>query len=169
MRAKVAAGPSGIHGTGVFAVERIARGEVVLEIDDTRIVDDEHPVREDLGEDGDHCDCLPDGTTTLMAPPERYINHSCDPNVFVYSVGRTRYVLALREISTGEEVVYDYAINAVGGEAWTCGCGASNCRGRPRCDFFTLPEARQLEYLPILDPWFARAHEERIRTLLERD
>ncbi|MGD2175422.1 MAG: SET domain-containing protein [Candidatus Brocadiaceae bacterium] len=116
---KVETRPSGIHGTGVFATEAIRRGEVVLHIDDSRIVDGDHPVREDLGESPDHCDWLPDGTTVLMQPPECYINHSCGPNVFVYSVGRTRFVLASRRICTGEEIVYDYAVNAINGD--TCG------------------------------------------------
>jgi hypothetical protein len=163
---KIRIGNSKIHGRGVFAVERISRGDVLLRIDDTRVVDDEHPIREDLGENADHCDYLPDGTTVLMQEPERYINHSCDPNVFVYSVGKTRFVLALRGILAGEEITYDYSVNAVGGDVWTCRCGASNCRGRHRCDFFALPERTQLRYLPKLDPWFARVHEDRIRSLL---
>lgn len=160
---------SRIHGTGVFATVRIPRGEVVLEIDDSRTVDDCHPIREDLGEKRHHCDYLPDGTTVLMQEPERYINHSCDPNVFVYSVGRTRFVLACRDIMPGEEIVYDYCVNAVNGGVWTCRCGASNCRGRHAVDFFSLPDVRQLEYLPLLDPWFAEVHEERIRDLLSRN
>ena len=159
---------STIHGTGVFTRDRIPRGAVVLQVDDSRIVDDDHPIREDMGENRDHCDYLPDGTTVLMAEPERYINHSCDPNVFVYSVDGTRFVLALRDISPGEEIVYDYSVNAAYDVVWTCRCRASNCRGRHNFNFFSLSEAKQLEYLPFLDPWFARIHEDRIRNLLRR-
>ena len=41
---------SNIHGRGIFATERILCVEVVLKIDDSRIVDDEHPIQENLGE-----------------------------------------------------------------------------------------------------------------------
>jgi len=159
---------SPVHGTGVFAAERIPRGEVVLSIDDSRIVDDEHPMQEALGEKPDHCDYLPDGTTVLMATPEHYINHSCDPNVFAYSVCKRRFAISLRDIAAEEEILWDYSIGAVGGDVWTCRCGASNCRGLHKCDFFALPEQRQLEYLPFLDPWFAQLHEPRILDLLRR-
>ena len=166
---KVEVRESSLHGKGVFATDSIARGAVVLEIDDSRIVDDEHPVRFDVGEDGDHCDWLPDGSTVLMQEPECYINHSCAPNVFVYSVARRRFVLAASDIRAGEEVVYDYAVNAAEGDILACQCGALNCRGRHRCAFFALPEGRQLQYLPFLDPWFARVYEDRIRSLLIGD
>jgi len=160
---------SGIHGKGVFATEPLARGSVVLRIDDSRVVDDTHPLREGLGENPDHCDYLPDGTTVLMQAPERYINHSCDPNALVCSVDRARFVLAARKISAGEEIVYDYAVNAADGDVWTCRCGAANCRGRHKCDFFALSDATQLRRLPLLDPWFAEVHKDRILDLLERN
>ena len=163
---KVTAAPSEIHGTGVSAVQPIPRGEVVLKMDDSRIVDEEYPLREEIGENPDHQDWLPDGTTVLQGEPERYINHSCDPNVFVYSVDRSRFVLAVRDIQTGEEITYEYAINAVGGIVWRCSCGAETCRRIHRYGFFDLPTSLQLEYLPILDPWFAREHEDRIVALL---
>jgi len=164
---KVTVGESSIQGQGVFAARPLARGEVVLRIDDSRVVDEDRPLREELGENPDHCDYLPDGTTVLMEEPERYINHSCEPNVFVYSAGKERYLLAMRDVGRGEELLYDYAINAVDGDVWQCECGAANCRGRHKCDFFALPRKRQLEYLPYLDPWFARVHRGRIRVLLE--
>ena len=160
--------PSRIQGTGVFTTQPIARGEVIHRIDDSRIVDDEHPLRPDLGEDPIHRDWLPDGTTVLMQKPAGYINHSCDPNVFVYSVDRQRFILATRDIAAGEEVFFDYSINGVDGDVWECHCGAPNCRGRHQCDFFILPERRQLEYLPFLDPWFAEVHRDRILELLGR-
>ena len=166
---KIETRQSSIHGTGVFATEGIRQAEIVLAIDDSRIVDDTHPVRFDLGEDGDHCDWLPDGTTVLMQEPERYINHSCAPNVFVYSVRRRRFVLAERDIPAGDEIVYDYAINSADGDILVCRCGAPTCRGRHKCAFFALPEQTQLEYLPFLDPWFVEVYTDRILDLLERN
>ena len=70
---------SPVHGVGVFATQPIARGEIIHKIDDSRIVDEDHPIREDLGEDLKHCDYLPDGTTVLMQKPAGRFNHSCNP------------------------------------------------------------------------------------------
>ena len=163
---KVETRQSKIHGTGVFAKEQIPLGEVVLQIDDSWVIDDSPPVRERLDKDSDHYDYLPDGTTILMQEPERYINHSCDPNLFVYSVDKTRFLLAMCDIAKGEEIIYDYSINAVDGDIWDCRCGSTNCRGRHKCDFFDLSTDKQLQYLPFLDPWFAEVHKDRILALL---
>ena len=157
---------SSIHGDGVFATDRISCGDVILPVDDSRIVDSQHPVREDLGEDPEHCDYLPDGTTVLMQGPAGYFNHSCSPNVFTYSADSKRFILAMRDIAQGEELLFDYSINAIEGDVWACRCGAAGCRSRHKCDFFALPRHKQLEYLQFLDPWFAEVHQERILMLL---
>ena len=39
------------------------------------------------------------GKVVLMQPPERYINHSCDPNSFVKTIDGVRHVLALLDIA----------------------------------------------------------------------
>lgn len=139
---------------------------MILRVDDSRVVDADHPLRPELGEDGAHRDFLPDGTVVLMRAPERYINHSCEPNCFYYSVERQRFVLAKRDIAAGEEILADYSLNAIDGDVWKCRCGSQNCRGVHKCDFFALPRAIQLEYLPYLDPWFAKVQEVRIERLL---
>lgn len=157
---------SPIEGEGVVALQPFVRGGVIHRLDDSRVVDDAHPLRPDLGENPRYRDWLPDGITVLMPRPAGYINHSCDPNVFVYSVERQRFILAMRDIAAGEELTFDYSINAADGAVWDCRCGAVNCRGRHKCDYFSLPEAKQLEYLPFLDPWFAQVHRDRILALL---
>jgi hypothetical protein len=139
---------------------------VLLRIDDSRVLDSDRPLRPENGESPTHRDFLPDGTVVLMQTPERYINHSCDPNCYVYSAERERYVLTRRNIAEGEELVVDYSLNAVGGDYWTCHCGAARCRGHHQCDFFALPAQTQHEYLPYLDPWFAVVNALRIQQLL---
>ena len=158
--------PSAIQGQGVFAMQAIRRGAVLLQIDDSRVVDSTHPLQSEQGEDAIHRDFLPDGTVVLMQSPERYINHSCDPNAYFYSAGRTRYVLAKCDLKAGEEVLVDYSLNAVDGDEWECRCGSLHCRGLHKCDFFALPTALQLEYLSYLDPWFATVHASRLNKLL---
>ena len=159
--------PSSIQGVGVFATGAIAAGQVVHRIDDSRVVDDAHPLRPELGENPIHRDWLPDGTTVLMLAPAGRINHSCSPNVYVYSAQCVRFVLAMRDIDADQELLFDYSIGSIDGDVWDCECGAANCRGRHKCDFFHLPVQRQLDYLPYLDPWFAEVHSDRILSLLE--
>jgi hypothetical protein len=78
--ADVSVRPSAIEGLRVFAERPFAEGEIILAIDDTRVVDDSHPLREEPGEYDRHCDYLAGGRVVLMPSPERHINSSCDPN-----------------------------------------------------------------------------------------
>lgn len=158
--------PSGIEGRGLFALYEVTCGSVLLRIDDSRVVNVDRPLRPDDGESSTHRDFLPDGTVVLMQSPEKYVNHSCNPNCYIYSTRRERYLLAKRHITAGEELLIDYAVNAIGGEHWNCHCGAVQCRSGHRCDFFALPAQVQLEYLPYLDPWFATVHAQQIQKLL---
>ena len=77
----------------------------------------------------------------------RTFNHSCEPNSFIR--GRNELV-ALRDISCGEEIIYDYSttmdddeerILKAGRDMWTCecNCGSEKCRGVIN-QFKTLPE-----------------------------
>src|SRR5579875_2174411 len=76
----VRTGPSPISGLGVFAMRQFSPGEVVLTIDDEYVVDEAHPIPP--GE-ANHCDYLQGGRVVWMQVPERHINHSCWPNVYV--------------------------------------------------------------------------------------
>ena len=125
---KLAVKKSTVHGQGVFSTAHIRQCEVIHRIDDCRIVDAEHPRRPELGEDPIHRDWLPDGTTVLMQKPAGFFNHSCDPNIFVYSIDRQRFVLAMRDIDASEELFIDYSMNGVDGDIWECQCRAPNCR-----------------------------------------
>lgn len=150
----------------MYAATAFEAGEVVLQIDDSRVVDDAHPLLP--GECHRHCDYLAAGTVVLMQYPERHINHSCDPNVYVRTTAGDRLVVALRDIRKGEEIAYDYCINGYGDTIWTCHCGSARCRRSIHSDFFHLPLALQNEYLPLLDVWFREERAEDIEQLLER-
>ncbi|MHC5034292.1 MAG: SET domain-containing protein-lysine N-methyltransferase, partial [Planctomycetota bacterium] len=100
-------------------------------------------------------------------PPERYINHSCDPNSFVRAVLGTRYVFARRDIAAGEEITYDYCVDGEGDTVWTCNCGSDRCRHTIHSDFFHLPLDLQLEYLPLLSAWHAARYAGKVRALIK--
>ncbi|CAH8562745.1 unnamed protein product [Schistosoma intercalatum] len=63
----------------------------------------------------------------------RFMNHSCDPNLNTqkWTVnGDNRIGLfAVRDISAGEELTFNYNFVALGQERLNCRCGASNCVG----------------------------------------
>ena len=159
---------SKIHGLGVFATRDFAEGEVILPIDDSRIVDDEHPLRPELGEYRYHCDYLAGGKTVLMRSPERHINSCCEPNTYVKAINGVRHVVARKRIKSGEEITYDYIIDCHGGIVWQCSCGSARCRGTIVSSFFELPVELQLEYLPLLNEWFIKEHREKVEALRRR-
>jgi len=105
---------------------------------------------------------------TLMQPPERYINHSCDPNTYVKTISGKRVVMARRVIAEGEEITYDYCINSGGDTLWRCRCGASRCRQLIHSDFFRLPIELQREYLALLDDWFRQERSAEVAALEEK-
>ena len=132
---------SGVHGKGVFALEDIAEGEVLIEYIGEVIgwqeAQDRHPhdpkqpnhtfyfhVDEDRVIDAKH------GGNSA-----RWINHSCDPNCFADEIDGRIFITALRNIHAGEELNYDYGL--IIEERYTpklkaeypCWCGSDDCRG----------------------------------------
>ena len=153
---------SSIEGLGLYAARCFREGERIREINVVREVTPSSPLRKELGERADHCD-YPDGKVVLLGAPDRHINHSCDPNAYVRYEGERSFLIARRDIATGEEITCDYNINISGGTAWPCHCGATRCRGTVVGDFFQLPLEMQREYRPLLAEWFVRAHHERLK------
>lgn len=163
--ADVLVAESKIHGTGVFAARDFREGETILALDDSRTVDGAHPLRPELGEHDYHYDYLAGGRVVLMRSPERHVNSSCDPNVYVKTVEGVRHIVARKDIRAGEELTYDYVIDCHGGIVWQCNCGSPRCRGTIVSSFFDLPVELQLEYLPLLNEWFVEEHRDRIEAL----
>lgn len=132
---------SGIHGRGVFARRALREDETVIEYKGEIISEAEierrYPEdREGLNHTfvfGVEHDYNIDGGAKGNAA--RWINHSCAPNCDTFEEGRRIFIRAARNIRPGEELTYDYAIEA--GEPltkalkarWPCWCGAKKCRG----------------------------------------
>lgn len=156
---------SSIHGTGVFSSAHFTPGEIILEIDDSRLVTDADPLDTAKDEFEYHCDYLANGKVVLMQAPERFVNHCCEPNTFIRTISGDRYVVALREIHPGDEITYDYCINGDGDTAWDCTCGSPECRKRHFSGFFHLPVDVQARYLALLDDWFVAEHQAEVKSL----
>ena len=131
---------SKIHGYGLVARRRFAKGEIVCHGDG---------VLWQQGQQFDDTYCLifpgyrelPDGTIAEdgpemfldLADQTRWINHTCEPNVDVDSRwnGERKTIevwwVATRDIEVGDELAYDYAFAAEAAEP--CYCGLPTCRG----------------------------------------
>src|SRR5574342_14742 len=99
-----------IEGLGVFALRPFRSGQLIRTVNVLREVTAEAPLRPELGERKDHCD-YPDGKVVLIGPPDRHLNHSCDPNAWVRYDGAACQIVARRDIRAGEEITCDYSIN----------------------------------------------------------
>lgn len=153
---------SSIQGCGVYVDDAVIRGSTVLTIDDSHTLDD----AEDASPDQRlYLDFLAGGRVVVMQSPERYINHSCDPNAFVRTIGGVRKVLARRDLMADEEITYDYSVNGSGETVWLCSCGSERCRRTVHSNFFELPLPLQKLYLHELDEWFVEENSERIAHL----
>ncbi len=156
--------PSRIEGLGIFAARPFGAGERIRRVRVVREITAAAPLRPELGERADHCD-YPDGRVVLIGPPDRYVNHCCDPDAWIRYDGDGACLVARRAIPAGAEITVDYNLNITGGTAWPCRCGAARCRGTTTGDFFLLPAAAQREYLPLLAPWFVARHRGRCAAL----
>lgn len=163
----VAVRHSAVQGRGVFAVRQFASGQQIRAVDVLREVTLAAPLRPELGELPEHC-ADHDGHVVLYGVPDRYYNHSCDPNAWVRHVDGRVEIVARRTIEAGEEIRVDYLINNSGGDSWPCHCGTARCREMTSVSFFTLPTEQQREYLPLLANWFEARHHTELAELRRR-
>jgi len=89
---------SGIHGKGLFAAQKIQRGDLIGTIE-----------YKPVNEDGPYVLWLDAATGILVDCDLKYINHNAKPNACYCE---DLEVVALRDIKEGEEITHDY------GEDW---------------------------------------------------
>lgn len=132
---------SGIQGKGAFANKRIRNGQRIIEYDGERISNDEADSRYDEANMRRHHTFLFTVTPRIVVDgavngnESIYINHSCDPNCEAVIDGKRIFIEAIRTISPGEELAYDYQYERTDEsdddleKFYKCLCGAPNCRG----------------------------------------
>jgi uncharacterized protein len=130
-----------LHGKGVFAVRRIAKGTRVIEYLGERVSHREADSRYDAKEPHDNHTFLfiVDSRTVIDAGVDgneaRFVNHACEPNCESVIEERRVFIEALRTIEPGEELAYDYQIQRDDDdppdvdEIFACRCGFAGCRG----------------------------------------
>src|SRR5215469_11935578 len=132
---------SALHGLGVFARERIARGTRIIEYLGERVSHAEADRRYDGKDPHDNHTFLfiVDTRTVIDAGVNgneaRFVNHACEPNCESVIERRRVFIDALRDIEPGEELTYDYQIQREPDDppdidqVFACRCGAPGCRG----------------------------------------
>ena len=144
---KIKIGDSNINGKGMFAKEKIAKGEVVF-IKGGHILK-----REQLFSSSKINSYLPIDDNYFIAaesPEEEsgiklFNNHSCEPNCGLR--GEITFI-AIRDIAKDEELTVDYAFIDDEDYEFDCTCGAAFCRKKVTGRDWKLPEiqSRYREY-----------------------
>lgn len=132
---------SKIHGRGVFANKTIRKGIRVLEYTGPIISEKEaDEVGITTDKDGhSHTMLFQVSKKRVINGNEggdaRYVNHGCDPNCETEQDGDQIFIVSLRAIKKGEELVYDYHLQVPGKitnkvkKEYACFCGSPKCRG----------------------------------------
>ncbi len=121
--------PSPIQGRGLFAREKISKGEIVA-IKGGHIFDRKTLARLSAVMGPSEIQIADDffiGPITLAERESSMIfsNHSCNPNLGVQ--GQIVFV-AMREIAAGEELTHDWAMTDCDDYEMACNCAADCCR-----------------------------------------
>lgn len=135
--------PSQLHGNGVFANRDIPAGTRILQYAGKRLTPEQadamFPVNPD---DPFHTFFFALSNGKIVdggqgGNDSRWINHSCAPNCEGHenSDGSRVFIVAMRDIAAGEELLYDYSLvidDEITDELkqnYRCLCGAAQCRG----------------------------------------
>lgn len=114
---------SPIHGYGIVATRAFRAEETLFAVDGILGPAGAFDDRYSVWLDGDSFFHVTDQT--------RWLNHSCDPNVWIDGDVRDGLgwanVVALRDLAPGEELTSDYAYPIELAER--CSCGTANCSG----------------------------------------
>ncbi|MFH0713194.1 MAG: SET domain-containing protein [Candidatus Micrarchaeota archaeon] len=134
------------NGKGAFATRLFKAEEEILEFKGKLFSYSELPVPYNSVEDH----FVQVGPKLYLGPSggiDDFVNHSCDPNAGLRFLGRKFVLVAIRDITAGEEVTFDYS-TTMDEDEWElqCNCGSKKCRRVIR-DFKYLPREIQKKYI----------------------
>ena len=113
---------SKIQGKGVFAGADFKKGDIVMKWDDSVILTQKEakkiPVRYRKYL------VLHKGKFIVSQSPEKYLNHSCEPNTKEDNLCD----VAVRSIKKGEELTTDYSIDSKDYLKMKCSCKSEKCK-----------------------------------------
>ena len=156
---------SGVHGFGTFAKKNLPQGTLLMVIGGRiATLKQEAALPLPLRDAG-----LQIASDLVLSPfSRRYVggitkvNHSCDPNAGFH--GQV-FLVAIRDISLGEEVTFDYAMclgdsKKAAPYRLACHCGSKRCREIITDTDWTIPDL-QARYRGFFQPYLQARIDER--------
>ncbi len=128
-------------GKGLFAKEKILKGELIDRTEDVQILTKEEIKKKpnfilwkqlcyEINDNEEEC------PLDINNPSAGFLmNHSCDPNVGI----KDNWPHAMRDIEKDEEVTYDDVMTDSGNYDMECKCRTKLCRGRIKGSDWKLP------------------------------
>jgi hypothetical protein len=138
---------SGIHRNGVFAKTDIPKNTTIMEYKGMKITKEEGNMIIDQTFEKFRDDPENNAATYVFELDDKYdldgdipdndakyINHSCDPNCEFVVKGERVWIVTLRDIKSGEEILYNYGFGINEKDPYDfkqhiCKCGSSKCIG----------------------------------------
>ena len=121
---------SPIHGLGGFARLPIPKATRIIEYVGERI-DKQESLRR-CEADNPYIFALDaqwDLDGSIASNPARFLNHSCAPNCEAEWDGECIWIVALRNIASGEEITFNYGFDLESYHEYPCHCGSPDCVG----------------------------------------
>jgi len=121
---------SRIHGFGLFALTDIPAGERVIEYRGEPIT--KRQSLERCQANNEYIFALDDQTDldgNVEWNPARFINHHCEPNSEAQLFQNRIWIVAIRQIRSGEEITFNYGYDLEFYREHPCRCGAKTCVG----------------------------------------
>lgn len=137
------------NGKGFFIKKNISRNERVLKIAGKLITCD---VDDEIDEET-RSNTYRYNKDLYLSPKGRvgnYINHSCNPNTKVEKIGKHLFIIAIKNISKGREIFFDYSTLIASDDIWEmkCNCGSKKCRHKIK-KFQSLPKVIKEKYISL--------------------
>ncbi len=149
---KAYAKKSALGGKGVFAREKIRKGEIVAEFDGRIYGWYSKFWNDDLY---NHCIQFEERKWRDSKGIARLLNHSCEPNCGIKNLFR---IVAMRDIRPGEELAWDYEMTE--DHPWwrlECKCGSKHCR-KTIGAFKNMPDAARRKYKGYISGWLVKKY-----------
>jgi hypothetical protein len=158
-------GPSRIHGDGLFTERAIGKDEVVVRLGGVlfKLEDVRAGLVNQDSVTGFTDELYLGPMPSITRPMDEYINHSCDPNVWLNGA---MTLVARHPIDEGAELTVDYGTWEID-ETWLfappCTCGSKHCRGVITGHDWNIPALQRRyagHFLPCLEVRISQAQSE---------
>ena len=150
---------SGKKGKGVFADRNFKKKDIILYKDyrKHKNIVEEKNIFNISENDQNHIDYIGRKKYAIDYSAFCMVNHSCEPNSYIiYKNFLVKYLVAMRNISKGEEICADYVLDTAGKWKMKCCCGSKRCRRTIYSNYFKLPKDLQIKYWKYVPRWKKR-------------